>query len=192
MLHIRLPILLTGVALGAHAFADAPPTITTEPLVLPEQHAAMQHAQQTLRAANALVGRELDGERLGGVGLQLPRFAVGEVSIRNPVAVYKGPADGDRTHIGYAFQMKTGSASNAPWVNVVTNRRGRIANRLFSGGDSVFAQANPQLPAGTLDRVARTDLAGPSLDVVSKWTARRQQRLGSTKPFVLKSVKPTG
>lgn len=168
----------------------AAPQMTLEPLVVPEENAAVLRAQDTLRAGAALVAKEADGQ-VHGIGFGTSRYALGALQFRNAQVVYKTTAEGDRAHVGYTFQVKAGEGSAAPWINIAVNRRGRIANRLFSGADSVFAQASPDLSSQSLQRIAQRDRkSGQALDLVSAWNARRQAKLGGTKPLVVKMPKP--
>lgn len=161
-----------------------------EPLALPEQNVAVQRAQQTLVEAGKLVSAELDGRSLPRMGFNQRSFKLGELSFKNASAVYRKNAAGQTVHLGYTFEMRAAGDHSGPAVPVVIGRRGRIAQRLFSGQDSLFAQAG-EVDAALLDPVLRKDLKSDQpLDLVSRANARRQAQLGNTKPYKLGAGTP--
>jgi hypothetical protein len=175
--------------LAAPAYADAG-NVLLEPLVMPETNVAVQRAQKTLIDAGKLVAAELDGKQLLQMGFTPRTFKMGELSFNDVRAVYKQNAAGEAEHAGYVFNMRVRGDKNGPNVAIAIGRHGRIANRLFSGGDGVFAQV-ASLPAEHLDVVLHKDLASDRpLDLASRWTAHRQNQLGGTKPYKLVADRP--
>jgi hypothetical protein len=178
-------VLFTG------ATAAAGPPITTEPLVRPAKNAAFQKAQRTLQRAAELVRQEADGTDVEKIGFHAERFRLGGLQIRDPQVAYATGTTGRRVHVGYAMQVKIGDDHDGRWVPVLVGRHGRIANRLFAGSESVFAMARPELSEAVLSRVMERDLASKQpLDLVSRWTARRQAHLLDGKPFTMNPDKP--